>query len=58
MQKQKLVYEVPQTDALVVRFEDCILTVPSPATMNAMGLFDFSEGHGLKNDTDGWENNY
>ena len=30
MQKQKLVYEVPQTDALVVRFEESILQVTSP----------------------------
>lgn len=30
MQKQKLVYEVPQTDALVVRFEESILNAVSP----------------------------
>ncbi len=58
MQKQKLLYETPVVETFVVQIEDCILTVPSPATMNAMGLFDISEGHGLKNDTDGWENNY
>ena len=30
MQKQKLVYEVPQTDVLVVRFEESVLTAGSP----------------------------
>lgn len=30
MQKQKLVYEVPQTDVLVVRFEESVLTPASP----------------------------
>lgn len=30
----------------------------SPALMNAMGLFDVSEGHGLNDDTSGWGNDY
>ena len=53
---KKQTYTSPEVQVFVVQIEDCILTVPSPATMNAMGLYDFSEGHGLKDDTAGWAN--
>ena len=55
---KKQTYTSPEVEVFVVQIEDCILTVPSPAVLNAMGLFDISEGHGLIDDTDGWGNDF
>lgn len=48
MQKQKLVYEAPQADALVIRFEDSILIAGSQKLNAVFG----TEYLGRENDED------
>ena len=55
MNKQKLSYTVPVAESLVIRFEERILDVTSPAVANAMGLYDFTSSNGnIKDDSSEW----
>ena len=55
MNKQKQTYLSPETETLVVRFEDSILQAASPAVINAMGLYDFNSSNGnLQDDSTEW----
>ena len=44
MNKQKLTYLSPETEVFVVQIEDCILTVPSPNTVNALNFTQYLIG--------------
>ena len=55
MNKQKQTYLSPETETLVVRFEGVICESPN---YNSVGLRDYSDGDGLKDDTSGWGNDY
>ena len=55
MNKKKSLYEAPTTETLVVRFEDSILQITSPAVANAMGLYDFNSTNGnIQDDSSEW----
>ena len=52
---KKQTYTSPEVQVFVVQIEDCILTVPSPAAINAMGLYDFNSSNGnLQDDSTEW----
>lgn len=56
MVKQKQSYKSPLIETIKVSSEGMVCL--SLTMMNAMGLFDVSEGHGLNDDTSGWGNDY
>lgn len=56
MIKKKLSYEAPSVQSIMIASEGMVCL--SLTMMNAMGLFDVSEGHGLNDDTSGWGNDY
>jgi hypothetical protein len=52
MNKQKQTYVSPETEVFVVQIEDCILTVPSPLTTNALNFTEYLTSSGID---DGYE---